>query len=247
MPRLDVYLYEKQYFKSRQKSREAIVDGCVSVGGSIVTKPGTVVSEGVDIAVSNKCNRFVGRGGLKLEFALMSFGVDVRGKIAIDVGASTGGFTDCLLRYGIKKVYAIDVGHGQMDEDLAANSKVALTEGLNARGLMPGEINGGNIDIAVIDVSFISLKSVLLPVAAQLKEGADIICLVKPQFEVGPGSVGKNGIVKSAKARMAAVEEIKAFASENSLIPVAEAESPISGASGNVEYLLHLKKADSDM
>jgi len=249
--RLDVLLHEKRYFGSRQKAQDAIKAGAVLVDGSVIAKPGATIPEGANIFISREgiCD-YVSRGGIKLEHALKTFRIGVRDKTAIDIGASTGGFSDCLLSFGAKKIYAIDVGHGQMDESIAANEKVILMEGVNAKYLTPGEIARGNIDLAVIDVSFISLKKVLVPVAAQLAIGADIVCLVKPQFEIGHGGgkhgggIAKNGVVKSRDAQLKALESVKAYASENGLVQIAETESPIAGGDGNKEFFLHLKKVD---
>ena len=243
MARLDVLLHEKKYFGSRKKAQDAIKAGAVFVDGNPITKPGAAIPAGADISISKiGVYGYVSRGGIKLEHALKTFGIDVGGKTAIDIGASTGGFTHCLLSFGAKKVYAVDVGHGQMDKTLAADERVVLIEGVNARNLKPGEIAGGLVDLAVIDVSFISVKMVLLPAAAQLSGGADMICLVKPQFEVGRGKgIGKGGIVKDPLARSKALESVKAYALDNGLVPVAETESPIAGGDGNMEFLIHLR------
>ncbi|MDR1062164.1 MAG: TlyA family RNA methyltransferase [Clostridiales bacterium] len=185
--------------------------------------------------------RYVSRGGDKLASALDAFGIGVAGAVALDVGASTGGFTDCLLQRGAAFVYAIDAGSGQLSAKLASHPRVMLLEKTNARYLRPRAVNGGRCGLAVIDVSFISLEKILLPVSAQLLPGADIVCLVKPQFEVGPANVGKNGIVKDAALHAEAIGRVELYARSIGLSPAGRSESPILGGDGNREFFLWIK------
>jgi 23S rRNA (cytidine1920-2'-O)/16S rRNA (cytidine1409-2'-O)-methyltransferase len=187
--------------------------------------------------------RFVSRGGDKLSAALDAFGIGVAGAVALDVGASTGGFTDCLLQRGAAFVYAIDAGSGQLHEKLASHPRVMSLEKTNARHLRPRAVNGGRCSLAVIDVSFISLEKILLPVSAQLLPGSDIVCLVKPQFEVGPANVGKNGIVKDAALHAEVIGRVELYARSIGLLPAGRSESPILGGDGNREFFLRLSLA----
>jgi 23S rRNA (cytidine1920-2'-O)/16S rRNA (cytidine1409-2'-O)-methyltransferase len=185
--------------------------------------------------------RYVSRGGDKLSSALDLFGIGVAGAVALDVGASTGGFTDCLLQRGAALVYAIDAGIGQLHEKLASDPRVRLLEKTNARHLPPRSIHGGQCDLAVIDVSFIPLEKILVPVSLQLRPGADIVCLVKPQFEVGPKNVGKNGVVRDRRLHESAVSQVERYAERAGLSPIGRAESPILGGDGNREFFIRLR------
>ena len=254
--RLDKILVAKKLVRSREMARALIMEGKVFVGGTRITKAGTLVSDTSDILVREKDLPFVSRGGLKLEAAINFFSLDVKDKIVIDAGASTGGFTDCLLKKGAKKVYCIDVGYGQLDWSLRKDPRVVPLEKTNIRYL--GEIVGGtesrfkgpefedlrsgNIDMAVIDVSFISLKKVVPALTGFLKEEGQILALVKPQFEVGKGEVGKGGIVREEARRLEAVSGVRHELEEKGLETIGVFQSPVPGQKGNVEYFLYMKR-----
>jgi len=239
--RLDLLLEELGLVKSRSQARGAILAGKVLVDGVVVDKPGALVHEGAELELREGA-RYVSRGGLKLEWALRAFQVDVRDKVAIDVGASTGGFTDCLLQHGARKVYAVDVGRGLLDWRLRQDERVVVLEGRNARYLKPEEI-GEQVDLATIDVSFISLKLILPPLVAIVKEGGELIPLVKPQFEAGKGKV-KQGLVRDPQTHLEVLEELRRFIIEElGLSLLAATYSPIKGPEGNIEFFFHLKNA----
>jgi 23S rRNA (cytidine1920-2'-O)/16S rRNA (cytidine1409-2'-O)-methyltransferase len=213
--------------------------GVVSAGGRRVEKPGSLLPAEAELAVAEPL-RYVGRGGLKLEAALAAFGLDVRDKTAIDVGASTGGFTDCLLQHGARRVYAIDVGHGLLHWRLRQDGRVVNIERQNVRYLPPGLIPEP-VQVATFDVSFISLELAIPRVLPLLSPAADIIALVKPQFELSASEVPK-GVVRDAAKRLQALEKVKRFAAASSLLVLAETESPLPGPKGNREFFLHLRK-----
>ncbi len=215
--------------------------GSVLVNGNLLTKAGAMVPVDATVSLKEPDIPYVSRGGLKLEAALKAFHIEVEGKIAIDVGASTGGFTDCLLKYGARRVYAVDVGYGQLDWALRQDERVIPLERRNIRYLKPGDI-GEEADLAVIDVSFISLTKVLPVVSVLLKDDAEVVALIKPQFEVGKGQVGKGGIVRDPALQTQATEKIQTFAGDIGLIPIGLIDSPILGAKGNREFLLYLKR-----
>lgn len=236
--RLDRLLVERNLVESRERGHALILAGQVLVNGQKMDKAGTLVATDADVRILGEQMPYVSRGGLKLEKALAEFAIDVTDKIALDAGASTGGFTDCLLQHGVKKVYAVDVGYGQMAWKVRQDPRVVVIERMNIRDMDPALIPD-RVDIIVIDVSFISLEKVIPSLLRFLKLGGEIIALIKPQFEVGKGQVGKGGIVRDETARAAAVEKVRrAFRStglnERGVIP-----SPIQGQDGNVEYLLH--------
>lgn len=212
--------------------------GRVLVDGRKIDKAGVLVPDDADIRIIGAQSPYVGRGGLKLEAALKEFNIDVAGRIALDVGASTGGFSDCLLQQGCKKVYAVDVGYGQFAWKLRQDPRVALLERTNIRGIDPSLIPE-TIDIAVIDVSFISLEKAIPPVLQFLSPEAEVIALIKPQFEVGKGRIGKGGIVRDEKARQDAVRRISDFIQSSGLEVKGMIQSPITGQDGNVEYLVY--------
>lgn len=239
--RLDKILVDQGLVSSRERARALIMAGSVLINGVPVTKAGAMVPVDAFILLKEPDIPYVSRGGLKLEEAMKAFGIDVQGRVAIDVGASTGGFTDCLLKHGARRVYAIDVGYGQLDWTLRQDGRVVSLERKNIRHLRPEDI-GEKADIAVIDVSFISLSKVIPVVVTLLKERAEIVALVKPQFEVGKGQVGKGGIVRDPALQAQATEKIQTFAGDIGLIPIGLIESPILGAKGNREFLLYLKK-----
>lgn len=237
--RLDIILAESGLVASRERARAFIMEGRVSVDGFQVTKAGTMVSENAKIHFKGDNIPYVGRGGVKLEAAIKSFNINVSGKTAMDVGSSTGGFTDCLLQHGARKVYCIDVGYGQLAWKLRQDSRIVLIERTNIRYLEREKIPE-DIDVAVIDVSFISLTKVVPKVIEFIKETGEIIALIKPQFEVGKGEVDKGGIVKSANKRLKAVEKVRETLESLPLITQGVIQSPILGSKGNAEYLIYL-------
>ena len=223
-----------------------IEEGKVSIDGRIVQKASQQLGDGehtVEIAQSDEV-RYVGRGGLKLEAALDAFGIDVSGKIAVDIGASTGGFTDCLLQRGAKKVYAVDAGVGQLAKSLLNNPSVVSIEKLNARNLLPEHIDNTLVDLIVMDVSFISATYIIPQFPALMGECGEAVCLVKPQFEVGRAMIGKGGIVRDKAAHADAIKRVRASAESVGLSPIALIPSPIEGGDGNREFLLHLVRGE---
>jgi len=236
--RLDRLLVDRGLVDSRERGQAIIIAGQVLVNGQKQDKAGALVPEDADIRILGEQLRYVSRGGLKLEAALREFKVSVEGRIALDVGASTGGFTDCLLQHGCSKVYAVDVGYGQMAWKLRQDPRVVVIERTNIRAVDPSLIPAP-VDIVVIDASFISLEKVIPSIMQFLKPGSELIALIKPQFEVGKGQVGKGGIVRDEAARAAAVEKVAAFVQETGLDVQGVIPSPITGQDGNVEFLIH--------
>jgi 23S rRNA (cytidine1920-2'-O)/16S rRNA (cytidine1409-2'-O)-methyltransferase len=240
--RLDKLLVERGLAASRERARALVMSGVVLVGGHAETKPGTLIDPDAELALREPDHPYVSRGALKLEKGLDAFEIDPAGKIALDVGASTGGFTDLLLRRGAARVYAIDVGYGQLAWALRQDPRVVVLERQNARtielALVPEPC-----DLAVIDVSFISLTLVLPRVAELLRPpaGKPIVALVKPQFEVGRELVGKGGVVRDEAARLGAVAKVREWANAHGFVAGEHVESPITGPAGNVEYLLLLR------
>lgn len=236
--RLDTTIQERNIVKSRSKAQDLIKRGLVSVNKKIILKSSALVSDSDEIVVRD-IPRFVGRGGEKLEAALVEWNIDVENKIIADVGASTGGFTDCLLSRGALKVYAIDVGTGQLDETLRSNEKVVVMEQTDVRRLTLPE----SVDITTVDISFISLTLVMKDVARLLKKEGDVVLLVKPQFEVGRDEAKKTkGIVRDVELHTKAIEQVKKSALEAGLRYLDTMDSPIEGGDGNKEFLLHFKK-----
>lgn len=235
--RLDLYMAERSLAVSRAKAHEMILNGAVSVNGRVVKKPAYAVAESDTVAVSeNPLQKYVSRGGLKLEAALEAFKLSPRGMVALDIGASSGGFTDCLLQYGAAMVYAVDSGTAQLHPSLIADARVQNREGTNARYLSLKDFSPPPT-FAVMDVSFIS-QTILHPVLADiLPEGGTLITLIKPQFELEKGLLGKNGIVKQEKLRLRAVERVKQSCSVCGFRFLACMESAITGGDGNVEYI----------
>ncbi len=240
--RLDKLLVERGLAPSRERARALILAGQVEVGGLPADKAGAQVDPGVDIRLREPDHPYVSRGALKLEAALDEFTLDPAGAVALDVGASTGGFTDLLLRRGAARVYAIDVGYGQLAWSLRSDPRVVVLERENVRHLAADKIPEP-ADLAVIDVSFISLELVLPKVAELMRPpaGKAIVCLVKPQFEVGKGKVGKGGVVRDPEARAGALDKIRTFAAGRGFTVGPAIDSPIAGPAGNLEYLLLLR------
>lgn len=238
--RLDKALVMRGLCRSRAEAQAALDDGAVTLDGQPVHKASLEVGEEAGLAMVETGPRWVSRGALKLDAALAHFGIAVAGRAALDVGASTGGFTECLLRRGAASVHAVDVGHGQMVPALAADPRVHLREGVNARFLTPADFPHP-FGILVADLSFISLSLVLPALASLLGAGGDLVCLVKPQFEVGPAKVAKGGIVRDAGAREEAVRRVVEAAQTCGLVGQGRITSPIEGGGGNVEFLLWLQ------
>ncbi len=238
--RIDSLVFERGLVESRARAVALIMAGKVIVNGQMVDKPGAQISLESVITLKESLP-FVGRGGVKLSGALDGFGVDVSGAVCMDVGSSTGGFTDCLLQRGAAFVYAVDVGKGLMDARIASDDRVRLLEHRNIRYMERSEIDG-SVDIAVIDVSFISLEKVLPKVVEFVRSGGTIVALIKPQFEVGKGEVGKGGIVKDPEKHRATVEKIRRFSESIGLSVTGNMESPITGAKGNREFWILLKR-----
>ncbi len=235
--RIDVLLVERGMAESRAKAQALVLAGQVVVGDQRVDKPGTLVPVEADIRLKGEVLPYVSRGGLKLKGALERFGLDVRGKVAADIGASTGGFTDCLLQEGATRVHAIDVGYGQLHEKLRTDPRVRSRERVNARYLTEEDLPE-KVGVVVIDVSFISLTHVLPAVLPYLEPGGLLVALVKPQFEVGRERIGKGGVVRDAAARQEAIDAVVAFARAQGLNVRGVMDSPLPGPAGNVEALL---------
>ena len=235
--RLDRLLVLRGLAPTREKAQAMILAGAVTVNGRPAAKAGAPVAEDADVAVAGPPHPFVSRGGVKLAAALDAFGLDPSGRVCLDVGASTGGFTDCLLQRGAVRVYAVDVGYGQLDARLRADPRVAVREKVNARGLSREDVPE-RVALAAIDVSFISLRLVLPAVAALVEPGGAIVALVKPQFEAGRGEVPRGGVVRDEGVRRRVVEEVAAAGRSLGLEVVGSVPSPIRGARGNEEFLL---------
>lgn len=235
--RLDAALASRGLLPSRERAKAAVMAGIVYVDGIRADKPGTPVGAGAELSVKGGGCPYVSRGGLKLEKALQEFGLDLNGASAMDIGASTGGFTDCLLKNGAAPVYAVDVGYGQLDWKLRNDNRVVNMEKVNIRHLDPGAVDM-RFDFICIDVSFISLKLVF-PVASELlKADGRLVCLAKPQFEAGRKQVGKKGIVKDKEVHKEVVSNVIAYGAESGLFAHGLTYSPVTGAKGNIEYLL---------
>ena len=239
--RLDLLMVERALAPSREKAKAYIMSGDVYVDGQKEDKAGTMFQETVKIEVRGNTLPYVSRGGLKLEKAMKNFGVTLEGKISMDVGASTGGFTDCMLQNGAVKVYSIDVGYGQLDWKLRNDPRVVCMEKTNIRYVLPEHLSE-SADFSSIDVSFISLTKVLLPVRNLLTEEGEIVCLIKPQFEAGREKVGKKGVVRDPAVHLEVIQKVIEYACSIWLEPLHLSFSPIKGPEGNIEYLLHLKK-----
>ena len=238
-------LTEKNMFPSREKAKASIMAGLVYVDGQRIDKPGTPVDDNAEITVREALCPYVSRGGLKLEKALELFDFTLDGAVAVDIGASTGGFTDCMLQKGARKVFAIDVGYGQLDWKLRNDPRVVNMEKVNIRYLDMDTVDK-DIDFISIDVSFISLK-LEFPVAAQLlAETGSLVCLVKPQFEAGRSQVGKKGIVRDPAVHREVIENVAGYAADNGLYCHGLTYSPVTGTKGNIEYLMFLRKLPSD-
>lgn len=247
--RLDILLVKRGLAESREKAKAVIMSGIVYVDGQKEDKAGQTFADTANIEVRGNTLKYVSRGGLKLEKAMECFDVSVKDKVCMDIGASSGGFTDCMLQNGAKKVYAVDVGHGQLAWKLRNDTRVVVMEKTNIRYVKPEDI-GESIDFASIDVSFISLSKVLPAAYNLLGERGEIVALIKPQFEAGREKVGKKGVVREKSTHIEVIQNCFAYAKENGFF-VRELEfSPVKGPEGNIEYLYHLVKSgdvDSDI
>ena len=242
--RLDVLLVSKGFFDSREKAKRVIMAGLVFIGQERYDKAGTMVPEDADIHVKGDTCPYVSRGGLKLEKSIKTWDLDLEGDVCMDIGSSTGGFTDCMLQNGASKVYALDVGTNQLAYSLRVDPRVVVMEKTNIRDLDTDSFE--KLDFISIDVSFISLNLVL-PVASRLlKEGGQMVALVKPQFEAGREKVGKGGIVRDKSVHREVVENVVKYAENADLRPCGLSYSPITGAKGNIEYLLYMKKTSDE-
>ncbi len=237
--RIDLLLVEQGRFPSREQAQRAVMAGRVFYDGRLIDKAGVAVAPGGEIEVRGDSCPYVSRGGIKLESALGGFGIDVGGKVALDAGASTGGFTQCLLQHGATRVYAVDVGYGQLAWELRRDERVRVIERTNLRYLTP-EALGERVEFVTLDLSFISLAKVLGAVRELLRPGGEVLALVKPQFEAGRGQVGKGGIVKDAAVQQAVLEQVSAAACQLGFQIRGVTYSTIPGADGNIEFFLWL-------
>ena len=243
--RLDVLLVNRGLAPSREKAKTMIMEGNVFVNNNREDKAGSTFSEDCQIEVRGKTLQYVSRGGLKLEKAMTHFGITLEGKICMDIGASTGGFTDCMLQNGAQKVYAVDVGYGQFAWKLRQDERVVCMEKTNIRYVTPEQI-GDALDFASVDVSFISLTKVLGPARELLKEDGQMVCLIKPQFEAGREKVGKKGVVRDKSVHIEVIENVLEFTRSFGFKVSEVTFSPIKGPEGNIEYLMHISKQGED-
>ena len=240
--RLDVLLVKRGLAETREKAKTTLMAGLVLVNGQKIDKAGTMVKEDAELRVLGDAIPYVSRGGLKLEKAMETFNINMEGKVVADIGASTGGFTDCALQRGAAKVFAIDVGYGQLAWKLRSDSRVVNMERTNIRYVRPEDI-GELLDFASIDVAFISLTKVLEPAKALLKDTGEIVALIKPQFEAGRGNVGKKGVVRDPEVHRSVIHAVIDYSREIGFSPVGLTFSPIKGPEGNIEYLVHLAQS----
>ena len=241
--RLDVLLVNRGLAVSREKAKAVIMSGCVYVDGQKEDKAGSTFPEEAQIEVRGNTLKYVSRGGLKLEKAMENFDVTLEGKVCMDVGSSTGGFTDCMLQNGATKVYSVDVGQGQLAWKLRNDERVVCMEQTNFRYVTPEDIPDA-LDFASVDVSFISLTKILIPARNLLKTGGQMVCLIKPQFEAGRGKVGKNGVVREPQIHEEVIRKIIDYADSIGFEVLHLEYSPIKGPEGNIEYLLHIRKPE---
>ena len=242
--RLDILVTERGLAPSREKAKALIMAGSIFVDGQREDKAGDMFADTVNIELKGEKLRYVSRGGLKLEKAMASFPIDLAGKVCMDIGSSTGGFTDCMLQNGAAKVFAVDVGYGQLAYQLRTDERVVCMEKTNIRYVTPEDI-GEEIDFASCDVSFISLGKVLPAAHELLKPEGEMVCLIKPQFEAGREQVGKKGVVRDPKVHTQVVENVTAQAIELGFSVLDLSYSPVKGPEGNIEYLVHLRKSDT--
>ena len=244
--RLDLLLVKRSLAPSREKAKAVIMEGNVYVNGQKEDKAGSMFEDSVPIEVRGKTLKYVSRGGLKLEKAVEQFGLAFSDKICMDIGASTGGFTDCMLQNGAKKVYAVDVGYGQFAWSLRQDPRVVCMEKTNIRYVTPDDIDD-TLDFASVDVSFISLTKVLGPAKELLADHGEMVCLIKPQFEAGSEKVGKKGVVRDKNVHLEVIERVSEFARQNGFHILNLDFSPVKGPEGNIEYLMHIRKDGSGL
>ena len=242
--RLDILVHELGYVQSREKAKAIIMAGLVYVDNQKADKPGVAYPVNAKLEVRGATQKYVSRGGFKLEKAMTSFPIDLNGKITMDIGASTGGFTDCMLQNGAKKVYSVDVGYGQLDWKLRNDERVVNLERTNVRYITEEQVPD-KIEFFSVDVSFISLKLVLPPARNLMADNATAVCLIKPQFEAGKENVGKKGVVRDPKVHQNVVESIVDFCINNGFDVMGLDYSPIKGPEGNIEYLIYIKKSEA--
>ncbi|HCU03173.1 MAG: TlyA family RNA methyltransferase [Roseburia hominis] len=242
--RLDVLLVNRGLAPSREKAKTMIMEGNVFVENQREDKAGATFDTEAEITVKGNMLKYVSRGGLKLEKAMTHFGITLEGKVCMDIGASTGGFTDCMLQNGAVKVYSVDVGYGQFAWKLRQDPRVVCMEKTNIRYVTPADIDDV-LDFASVDVSFISLTKVLIPARELLRDGGEMVCLIKPQFEAGREKVGKKGVVRDKAVHEEVVERIIEFASQNGFFVKNLEYSPIKGPEGNIEYLVYIRKDET--
>ncbi|HBD76933.1 TlyA family RNA methyltransferase [Roseburia hominis] len=242
--RLDVLLVNRGLAPSREKAKTMIMEGNVFVENQREDKAGATFDTEAEITVKGNTLKYVSRGGLKLEKAMTHFGITLEGKVCMDIGASTGGFTDCMLQNGAVKVYSVDVGYGQFAWKLRQDPRVVCMEKTNIRYVTPADIDDV-LDFASVDVSFISLTKVLIPARELLRDGGEMVCLIKPQFEAGREKVGKKGVVRDKAVHEEVVERIIEFASQNGFFVKNLEYSPIKGPEGNIEYLVYIRKDET--
>lgn len=242
--RLDVLLVNRELAPSREKAKTMIMEGNVFVENQREDKAGATFDTEAEITVKGNMLKYVSRGGLKLEKAMTHFGITLEGKVCMDIGASTGGFTDCMLQNGAVKVYSVDVGYGQFAWKLRQDPRVVCMEKTNIRYVTPADIDDV-LDFASVDVSFISLTKVLIPARELLRDGGEMVCLIKPQFEAGREKVGKKGVVRDKAVHEEVVERIIEFASQNGFFVKNLEYSPIKGPEGNIEYLVYIRKDET--
>ncbi|HAN10212.1 MAG TPA: TlyA family rRNA (cytidine-2'-O)-methyltransferase [Clostridiales bacterium] len=244
MKRIDVLLVEKEFTKSRAQAQVYIKNGQVYIDGKNIDKSSIQVDESANIEIRGELQKYVSRGGYKLEEAINKFNIDLKGKVCMDVGASTGGFTDCMLQNGASKVYAIDVGHSQLDPKLALDSRVVSIEKTNIKDVNKEKLE--RIDFICIDVSFISLTNIMEYIKNLTENSGEIVALIKPQFEVGRGNLNKKGIVKDEKTRKKTVDKIIEYMVKSNMFVKGVIESPIKGSDGNIEYLMYTIKEEGE-
>ena len=243
--RLDILMVEKNLAESREKAKRIIMSGIVYVDGEKEDKAGSTFEETALIEVRGKTLKYVSRGGLKLEKAMKSFPIDLTGNVCMDVGASTGGFTDCMLQCGAVKVYSVDVGHGQLDWKLRNDERVVCMEKTNIRYVEPKDIDEP-VSFASVDVSFISLSKVLPPLRKLLRADGSVVCLIKPQFEAGREKVGKKGVVRDRAVHVEVIDNVLDFTMKEGFDILGLDFSPVKGPEGNIEYLMYIKKTDDE-
>ncbi len=239
--RLDVLVTQKGFFETREKAKRSIMAGIVKVNNEVLDKPGTQVPIDAVIEVKGELHPFVSRGGLKLLKAIETFHIDLKNKVVMDIGASTGGFTDCSLQYGAKEVYALDVGYGQLAWSLRQDPRVHVMERTNFRYVKKEDLVSLQPNFATIDVSFISLRIILEHLTTVIEAEGEVVSLIKPQFEAGKDQVGKNGIVKDPKIHTQVLQNVMSFALDKGYEPLGLTYSPIKGGEGNIEFLLYSK------